>query len=102
MGEVSYRAWRCRRRARSRTTGRRRTIGRVRVAYLKPAAHERVDVVDLGAFDVLQAKWVHDDPQAGEFVDAVIVIGIVYMLATLVADLIIAWMNPRARLETGR
>ena len=32
----------------------------------------------------------------------VIVIGIVYMLATLVADLIIAWMNPRARLETGR
>jgi peptide/nickel transport system permease protein len=30
----------------------------------------------------------------------VIVIGIVYMLATLVADLIIAWMNPRARLET--
>jgi peptide/nickel transport system permease protein len=32
----------------------------------------------------------------------VIVIGIVYMLATLAADLIIAWMNPRARLETGR
>ena len=31
----------------------------------------------------------------------VIVIGIVYMLATLIADLIIAWMNPRARLETG-
>jgi peptide/nickel transport system permease protein len=30
----------------------------------------------------------------------VIVIGIVYMIATLVADLIIAWMNPRARLET--
>lgn len=30
----------------------------------------------------------------------VIVIGIVYMLATLAADLIIAWMNPRARLET--
>ena len=29
----------------------------------------------------------------------VIVIGIVYMLATLTADLIIAWMNPRARLE---
>jgi peptide/nickel transport system permease protein len=29
----------------------------------------------------------------------VIVIGIVYMVATLVADLIIAWMNPRARLE---
>jgi peptide/nickel transport system permease protein len=32
----------------------------------------------------------------------VIVIGIVYMVATLAADLIIAWMNPRARLETGR
>jgi peptide/nickel transport system permease protein len=31
----------------------------------------------------------------------VIVIGIVYMLATLAADLIIAWMNPRARLDTG-
>jgi ABC-type dipeptide/oligopeptide/nickel transport system permease component len=24
----------------------------------------------------------------------------VYMVATLVADLIIAWMNPRVRLET--
>jgi peptide/nickel transport system permease protein len=30
----------------------------------------------------------------------VIIIGIVYMLATLTADLIIAWMNPRVRLET--
>jgi peptide/nickel transport system permease protein len=30
-----------------------------------------------------------------------IIIGIVYMLATLTADLIIAWMNPRARLDTG-
>ena len=30
----------------------------------------------------------------------VIVIGLVYMLATLTADLIIAWMNPRVRLET--
>jgi peptide/nickel transport system permease protein len=30
----------------------------------------------------------------------VIVIGIVYMVATLTADLIIAWMNPRVRLET--
>jgi peptide/nickel transport system permease protein len=29
----------------------------------------------------------------------VIVIGLVYMLATLTADLVIAWMNPRARLE---
>jgi peptide/nickel transport system permease protein len=31
----------------------------------------------------------------------VIVIGIVYMAATLAADLIIAWMNPRARAEGG-
>ena len=31
-----------------------------------------------------------------------IVIGIVYMLATLVADLIIAWMNPRIRLDASR
>src|SRR3954447_16286211 len=32
----------------------------------------------------------------------VIVIGLVYMLATLAADLIIAWMNPRIRLEAER
>ena len=32
----------------------------------------------------------------------VIVIGIVYMLATLAADLIIAWMNPRIRLDAER
>jgi peptide/nickel transport system permease protein len=30
----------------------------------------------------------------------VIVIGVVYMLATLTADLITAWMNPRIRLDT--
>jgi peptide/nickel transport system permease protein len=30
-----------------------------------------------------------------------VVIGIVYMIATLVADLIIAWMNPRIRSEMG-
>ena len=29
---------------------------------------------------------------------AVILVGIIYMLCTLVADLVIAWMNPRARL----
>ena len=29
---------------------------------------------------------------------AVIVVGIIYMLCTLAADLIIAWMNPRARM----
>ena len=33
---------------------------------------------------------------------AVILVGIIYMICTLVADLIIAWMNPRARLEAGR
>ena len=32
----------------------------------------------------------------------VIVIGIVYMLATLTADLITAWMNPRIRLDANR
>jgi peptide/nickel transport system permease protein len=32
----------------------------------------------------------------------VIIIGVVYMLATLAADVIIAWMNPRIRLESGR
>jgi peptide/nickel transport system permease protein len=32
----------------------------------------------------------------------VIVIGLVYMIATLAADLIIAWMNPRIRLEADR
>jgi len=32
----------------------------------------------------------------------VIVIGLVYMLATLAADLIIAWMNPRIRLDAER
>ena len=31
----------------------------------------------------------------------VLVIGIVYMLATLIADLIIAWMNPRIRLDAS-
>jgi peptide/nickel transport system permease protein len=31
-----------------------------------------------------------------------IIIGIVYMLATLAADLIIAWMNPRIRLDAER
>ena len=29
----------------------------------------------------------------------VILVGIIYMLSTLAADLVIAWMNPRARLE---
>jgi peptide/nickel transport system permease protein len=32
----------------------------------------------------------------------VIVIGLVYMVATLASDLIIAWMNPRIRLEADR
>jgi peptide/nickel transport system permease protein len=33
---------------------------------------------------------------------AVILVGIIYMLCTLAADLTIAWMNPRARLEVAR
>ena len=32
----------------------------------------------------------------------VIIVGLVYMTATLIADLIIAWMNPRIRLEAER
>jgi len=32
----------------------------------------------------------------------VILVGIIYMICTLAADLVIAWMNPRARLEPGR
>ncbi|MEA2578682.1 MAG: peptide/nickel transport system permease protein [Chloroflexota bacterium] len=32
----------------------------------------------------------------------VIIVGIVYMVATLIADLIIAWMNPRIRLDAER
>jgi peptide/nickel transport system permease protein len=32
----------------------------------------------------------------------VIIVGIVYMLATLIADLVIAWMNPRIRLDAER
>jgi peptide/nickel transport system permease protein len=33
---------------------------------------------------------------------AVILVGIIYMVCTLAADLVIAWMNPRARLEATR
>ena len=32
----------------------------------------------------------------------VILVGIIYMICTLAADLVIAWMNPRARLATER
>jgi len=32
----------------------------------------------------------------------VLIIGIVYMIATLIADMTIAWMNPRIRLDAGR
>jgi ABC-type dipeptide/oligopeptide/nickel transport system permease component len=32
----------------------------------------------------------------------VLAIGIVYMAATLVADLVMAWMNPRIRLDAER
>ena len=31
-----------------------------------------------------------------------ILVGIVYMLATLAADMTIAWMNPRIRLDAER
>jgi peptide/nickel transport system permease protein len=32
---------------------------------------------------------------------AVLTVAIIYMVATLAADLLIAWMNPRARLQIG-
>jgi len=32
----------------------------------------------------------------------VLAIGVVYMVATLVADIVMAWMNPRIRLEAER
>ena len=35
-------------------------------------------------------------------VAGVLVVAIVYMLSTLAADLVLAWMNPRARLEVSR
>lgn len=33
---------------------------------------------------------------------AVIIVGAIYMITTLLADLVIAWLNPRARLELGQ
>jgi peptide/nickel transport system permease protein len=33
---------------------------------------------------------------------SVLIVGIIYMLSTLLADLIIAFLNPRVRLEAGR
>ncbi len=46
---------------------------------------------------MLQAAQHKDLPM---LTAGVIVIGVVYMLATLTADLITAWMNPRIRLDT--
>lgn len=47
---------------------------------------------------ILRAAQAPDFPllQAG-----VLTVAIIFMLSTLLADLIIAWMNPRARLRTG-
>ncbi len=33
---------------------------------------------------------------------AVLIVALIYMVATLLADIIIAWLNPRARLELGQ
>jgi peptide/nickel transport system permease protein len=33
---------------------------------------------------------------------AVLVVGLIYMASTLLADLVIAYLNPRVRLETSR
>src|SRR4051812_20376028 len=46
--------------------------------------------------EMLNAIGNHDIPV---LTAAVLVVGIVYMLATLVADLLIAWLNPRVLLE---
>src|SRR6476646_5835081 len=48
---------------------------------------------------MLQAAQHKDLPM---LTAGVIVIGVVYMLATLTADLITAWMNPRIRLDASR
>jgi peptide/nickel transport system permease protein len=47
---------------------------------------------------ILEAAGAKDFPM---LLAAVILVGIIYMLCTLAADLVIAWMNPRARLEVG-
>jgi len=33
---------------------------------------------------------------------AVLLVGIIYMISTLLADVLIAYLNPRVRLETAR
>jgi peptide/nickel transport system permease protein len=48
---------------------------------------------------ILAAAGAKDFPV---LVASVILVGIIYMVCTLLADLIIAWMNPRARLEGSR
>jgi peptide/nickel transport system permease protein len=48
---------------------------------------------------------IRDAAAAKDFpvlIASVILVGIIYMICTLLADLVIAWMNPRARLEVGR
>ena len=46
--------------------------------------------------EMLNAVGNHDLPV---LTAAVLVVGIVYMLATLIADLLIAWLNPRVLLD---
>lgn len=60
----------------------------VEIVYNYPGfARVLVDAADKGDVPVLQV--------------AVIISALVYMVATLVADVVIAWLNPRARLEVG-
>src|SRR5262245_15351803 len=61
------------------------TAGDVRVVELEPGAMESVDVVDLGAVHVEEARFVDENLQPVEFVDRVVlvVIGLVEAHAVL-------------------
>ena len=48
---------------------------------------------------MLSAVTAHDIPVLQ---GAVLLVGIIYMVSTLLADVIIAFLNPRVRLETAR
>jgi len=48
---------------------------------------------------MLSAVTSHDIPVLQ---GAVLLVAIIYMISTLVADVLIAFLNPRVRLETAR
>jgi peptide/nickel transport system permease protein len=77
------------------------TVISVQIGYLIGAVIgvERVfNYSGLGS-TMLGAVGAHDVPVLQ---GAVLLVGIVYMLSTLLADLLIAFLNPRVRLETTR